>query len=69
MKQTNYGVGDLVHVTRGQKTNFFEVVKVLDNELVVTNGWVEVTKEFSGVTLICSKENRQDQELIRNRGI
>lgn len=55
-----YQIGDLVLVSKGQKTKFFEVKEVHENKVTIENGWVQIEKTFDQVDLICKKEDRRD---------
>lgn len=56
-------LGDIVLVLRGQKTNFFEVIKIEDNYAWISNGWVQIRRKFDEIKLICKAENRQDEKV------
>lgn len=62
-----YNVGDIVLIPRGQKTNFFEVIKVEENLLWVCNGWIQIRKKPNEVELICKAEDRKDNKIPFNK--
>lgn len=58
-----FNIGDIVLISRGHKTNFFEVIKVEDTYMWISNGWVQIRRKFKEVELICKAENRQDKKI------
>jgi hypothetical protein len=58
-----YNIGDIILVLRGQQTRFFEVIKI-ENEFVwVSDGHVQITKKIKDIELICKAEDRKDKKV------
>lgn len=62
-KNHQFIVGDIVLLSRGYKTKFYEVIKIEDDYMWVSNGWVQATKKFDEVELICKVADRQDSKV------
>lgn len=58
--EEGYEVGDMVLVPSGQKTRFFEVLCVAEDEITVTDGYIQITKKPDELELICKATNRKD---------
>lgn len=58
-----YNLGDIVLVPRGQKTRFFEVIKVDDKIVWVSDGYIQTSKTFEEVELICQASDRKDNKV------
>jgi hypothetical protein len=63
----NFGVGDIVLVSRCQKTIFFEIIKVEENYAWVSDGWVQIKRTFNDIELICKAWNRRDKKVPFNK--
>lgn len=57
-----YELGDIVLV-KGQRSFFFEVIEVEDKRIWVSDGYVQITRLFSDVELICKAKSRQDAKV------
>lgn len=62
-----FKVGDMVLVSKGQKTIFFEVIQVQEETAWISNGWVQINRPFRDLELICQAEDRQDKRVPFNR--
>lgn len=58
----NYEIGDIVLV-RGQRSNLFEINKIDDSKIWVTNGHIQVTRSSDELVLICKASDRQDERV------
>lgn len=58
-----YDIGDIVLVSKGQDTKFFQVIKVEEVYVWLTDGNIQIRKEFKDVELICKYINREDWQV------
>lgn len=63
MGHTMYELGDIILISRGQRTRFFEVIKVESEFVWVSDGHVQITKMFKDVELICKAKDRKDKKV------
>lgn len=60
-----YEIGDIVLVPRGQRTKFFEIIELLeeDGKVWVSDGHVQIRKEYEKLELICRAKDRKDKKV------
>jgi len=60
-----YEVGDIVLVPKGQKTRFFEVIRIEERQgyVWISDGYVQITKAFHDIELICKATERKDKKV------
>lgn len=58
-----FKLGDVVLVPRGQSSRLFEINKIEEGKIWVTNGHIQVTKTEDELELICGAENRKDKKI------
>lgn len=63
----DFGIGDMVLVVRGRKTNLYEVVEIQEDGVWISDGWVQITAEFEDMELICKAKDRQDKRVPYNK--
>lgn len=59
----SYVLGDIVLVSRGQYTRFFEVIHLEGDDIWVTDGHIQTKKTHNDLELICRAENRKDKRV------
>lgn len=58
-----FGLGDMVLVAKGRQTIFYEIIKLEEGFAWISDGYVQITKPYTELTLICKAENRQDKKV------
>lgn len=58
-----FGTGDMVLVYKGRKTNFYEVIDIKGKYACISDGWVQITKHFDEMELLCKAEQRLDKKV------
>jgi len=55
-----FNAGDVVLVPRGQKTRLFEVLDINGDRVIITNDYVQISRNPEDIVMVCRKGNRED---------